>query len=322
MPIDTFFANNPLVFHIIIVLASLLIIVKSADYLVLGITDYAKKLGLSDYIVGMIVIALAASVPELVSSIMGIAAAESGIIFGTILGSNISGICLVLGIFALIGRKINLKSKVLDKVKNVTFIFSLVPFLLVIDNKLSRLDGVILVVLYFIFVGILWKKEGELGTLKDQIKLKKIYKDALLFLLALGAILLCARWLVFSSIETSSLLGLTPYYISLVVIGIGASIPDLTVGIRAILAGHLDVGIGDSLGSMLIKSLLFLGAIAIIKPLTISFNLILVAIIFSIIIRAFVYYFIKKGSMNWKHGIFFILLYIAFIIIESLRRGV
>jgi len=321
MSIASLIAQHQLAFHIIIVLACLGIIVKSADYLVLGITKYSGKLGLSDYITGMIVVAMAASVPELVSSIMGIIENESGVVFGTIIGSNIAGISLALGIFALVGRKINLKSKVLEKTEMIIFIFSIIPFLLVADNVLSRIDGLILVLLYIAFTAVLWKREGELGRVKKDVKLERVYKDALLFISALAAILLSSRFMVFSAIEASSLMGISPYFVSLIVIGIGATIPDLTVGIRAVLQGHKDVGIGDALGSMVIKSLLFLGVLAMIKPLTIDFNILLIAIVFSVIIRGIAFYFTEKGIMTWKHGLFMILMYIAFVIVESLRGG-
>ena len=319
--ITNWMVKNPLYFHIFIIAMSLAIIVKVADYLVEGVTSYSKKLGLSDYITGMIVVALAASVPELVSSITGLFAGEPGIIFGTILGSNIAGMAIGLGVLALIGKKIVLKSKVLAKTEMMIFFFSMVPFLLLADNKVSRIDGLILVLLYVSFVIMLWMKEGEMGGIKKQVKLTNLYKDGLLFILALTAILLSARWLVFSAIEASSLLGISPYYVSLVVIGIGATIPDLTVGIRALLKGHKDVGIGDFIGSTLIKSLLFLGILALIKPLEINFTIILTAVVFSVIIRGVVFYFIEEGSMYWKHGLILLLIYIAFIVIESLKRG-
>lgn len=318
--ISNFIVQNPLAFHSMVILASLAIIVKAADYLVTGITHYSEKLGLSDYIVGMLIVGLTASTPELVSSIMGMTAQEPGVIFGTILGSNISGVALVLAVFALVGRKINLKSKVLKKTEMIIFIFSIVPFLLLVDGTLSRIDGIILVLLYISFTVVLWIKEGELGSIKKQIKLKNIYKDALLFILALAAMLLSARWLVFSSISASNLLNIKPYYVSLIVLGIGATIPDITVGIRALLKGHQDVGIGDSLGSMLTKILLFLGVAAIIQPLAIEFSMLLVAVVFTVIIMGVTFYFTEKGSMNWKHGLLMLLLYIGFIIVELMGK--
>lgn len=319
--IEQFAANYPLAFHAVIILASLAIIVKAADYLIRGITDYSEDLGLSGYITGMIVVALAASIPELVSSIMGVVAEDPGIVFGTIIGSCVSGLALGLAVLAMVGRKINLKSKVLKKTEMMVFILLIIPFLLVADGVLSRIDGAILVLLYFAFTVILWKKEGELGSLKKEVKLKRIYKDALLFILALAAILLSSRWLVFSSIEASKIIGVSTYYISLIVIGIGATIPDITVGIRSIFRGNSDIGIGDVLGSELIKLLLFLGVIALIRPLSIDFSILLTAIVFIVISLGVTFYYTEKGRMNWKNGLLLLLLYFAFIIIELLKKG-
>ena len=312
--------SNPLYFHLFIVVASLAIIVKAADYLVEGVTHYSEKLGLSDYITGMIVVALAASVPELVSSLTGLFAAEPGIIFGTIIGSNLAGLTIGIGILALVGRKIDLKSKVLTQTEMVVFFFSMVPFILLADGGLNRIDGAVMVLLYLSFVAMLWKKEGEMGTIKKSVKLKRLYLDGLLFTLALAAIIMSARWMIFSAIEASNIMGISTYYVSLIVIGIGSTIPDLTVSIRAILKGHSDVGLGDTLGSTLTKSLLFLGVFALIKPLTIDFTMVLTAIVFSVISMGIVFYYTEIGSMAWKGGLIMLGIFTAFLIIELMIR--
>jgi len=95
--------SNPVGFHIIIVILSFAILVKAADMLVFGIDGYAKRLGMSDFLVGLLIVSVTASVPEFVSSLMGMFAGDQAIIFGTILGSNIAGITLGLGVLALVG---------------------------------------------------------------------------------------------------------------------------------------------------------------------------------------------------------------------------
>ena len=87
--ISLFAANYPFWFHLILIAASIVIMLKAADLLVFGITDYARKLGFSDYLIGLIIVSFGASIPELVSSAMGIAAGEATIIFGTILGFSV-----------------------------------------------------------------------------------------------------------------------------------------------------------------------------------------------------------------------------------------
>jgi uncharacterized membrane protein YphA (DoxX/SURF4 family) len=74
------------------------------------------------------------------------------------------------------------------------------PFLLILDGVLSRIDAVILVVIYLAYLVMVWRKEGQLGKMKKDVKLKRIYVDGIIFIIALSALLLSARWLVFSSI--------------------------------------------------------------------------------------------------------------------------
>ena len=91
---------TPLVFNLIIIVASFIILVKASDLTVFGITNYAKKLGMSDYLIGLVIVSITASIPELVASFTGAVINSSGIVFGTILGSNIAGFTIILGILA------------------------------------------------------------------------------------------------------------------------------------------------------------------------------------------------------------------------------
>ena len=316
MTILNFIASNPLVFHILIILASLAILVKASDMALFGIINYAKKLGLSDYLIGLIIISLGASMPELVASIMGLVAGDSGIIFGTILGSNITSITLVIGVFAIVGKKLALNPKVLEKTELITLSTVILPFILIIDGVLSRIDAVILIALYLGYLVYVWRKEGQLGKIKKDVKIERLYLDGIIFILALLAILLSARWLVFSSIEIASMLNISSYIIALVVIGIGASLPDLMVGLRALSSGHKEIGIGNSLGSVVVQSLLFLGILAMIRPIEISFISIIVAEITLVISLIFILYLTIKRAINWKHGLILIGGYVIFIIIS------
>ena len=317
MAILNLISNNPLIFHIAVIIASLIILVKAADLAVYGITRYARKLGLSDYLIGLIVVSLAASLPELVSALNGELMGDSGIVFGTILGSNIAGLSLVIGLLALVGKKVKVGCGILKKTKTDIFLLTILPFVLLIDSKLSRFDGALLITAYFIWLALLWKREGEFGKIKKDVKFKHLFRDGLIFVGCLIAILLLARWLVFSLINVASLLNISSYLIALVVIGIGSSIPDLTVGIRSVLRHHQDVGVGDVLGSLIMKSCLFLGIFALINPLVISWSLILVSFIFTILSVSLVLKFTCQETIDRKQGLILILLYVVFIIAQT-----
>jgi len=283
----------PLVFHSIIALASLIIVAKSADLVVYGISHYAKKLGVSDYLIGFLVISIGTAIPELTASITGTLIGQGSIVLGTVLGANLFEIPL-LGILLLIAKKIKIKQNVGMNAPIVTLFIIILPLLLIIDGLLSKTDGIILLIAFLIYIARLWRGEGQLGKMKKNIELKNVWKDALIFSLALAALLLSARFLVFSSISISEILKISPYMIGLIVIGIGASAPELTIQIRSILKHHKDIAFGNVLGSLVANSALVLGIAAIIRPVLIEPSIIFVTSIF--LIMGVLYVLILMGK--------------------------
>lgn len=315
------FLKDPYFFNIAVVIASLYILFKAADLLVFGISDYAKKFGLSDYLIGLIVVAMAASMPEIIASVMGITMQESGVLFGAILGANMVHTALSLGVLTIVGKKMNVECKILDKALFPLWVMLMMPFLLVADGQLSRPDGIILVGIFLLYLIILWKQEGTLGKLKKKVQIGKIWRDAFIFLGCLAALLLAGKWLVVGAVNLGNLFHLTPFFISLTIIGIGTTIPDFAVELRALFRKHEAIGIGDMLGSLIIELTLYFGIVAIIHPLTIDINEILLTGLFLMTSISLMLYFIKKKTMNWKNGLLLLALYAAFFIIELVKSS-
>ncbi|MBI5398484.1 sodium:calcium antiporter [Candidatus Woesearchaeota archaeon] len=304
----------PLPSYLLIVAASLVIMLKSADLAVSGISDYAKRLGVSDYLIGTVVIAIASSMPELMSSVTGQEAGESGIVFGTILGSNIVELTLVLGAIAFAGKKIRFESKVIEQTEYHVVVLAMLPFILMIDGVISRIDGLILVSAYFGYLFILWRKEGEAGRMKKDVKYNTLRRDILIFLGCTAALILSSRWLVFSSIGIAQIMNVSPFLVALVVIGITASLPDISVGVRSALSGHQDLGIGNIIGSNFTKALFFLGVLALIEPLRFPFQSIILLALFTLACTALVIWFMKKKLLTWKNGVLLYAVYILFLV--------
>lgn len=309
--------NNlpPLVFHSIVALASLIIVAKSADMVVYSISNYAKKLGVSDYLIGFLVISIGTAIPELTASITGTLISQGPIVYGTVLGSNLFKIPL-LGLILLIVKKIKIKQNIGMNAPIVTLFIIIFPILLSIDGILSRIDGAFLLIAFLIYIARLWRGEGELGKIKEKVELKNVWKDALIFSLALAALLLSARFLVFSSVSISETVNISPYIIGLIVIGIGASTPETTVQIRSIIKHHKDIAFGNVLGSLVANSALVLGIAAIIKPIYINPLIILITSIFMFIGTLYILIIMGKEKVNWKHGLILISFYILFLLAE------
>jgi len=313
-------SQYPFLSNIIILALSFAIVIKASDLIIFGISNYAKKFGISDYLVGFLVVAFGMSLPEFMSSITGAIARDSGIIFGTILGSNIITLTLMLGIMTIAGHKINMESRLLRETGKYMIPLAVFPFLLFIDKYLSRTDGIILIFVFFIYIALLWQREGTFGKLKKDVKFRIFWKDTAIFIGSLAALLLSSRFLVFSSINIAHELKLSSYIVALTVIGIGSSIPDLMVQIKAIRTGHTHVGFGNVLGSTITKILLLLGIVALIYPVQLQISKLLIAMLFYIISIVVVLIFIRSREMDYRHGIILLVIYALFMALQVLSE--
>ena len=311
-----FILQHPILFNLFVIIASVYILFKAADLIVYGISDYAKQLGLSDYIVGFVVVAMAASMPEVVSSLMGLFMGDPGVMFGSILGTTMLHACLVVGVLALVAKKLPIEAKLIEKAKLPFWFAMMLPLLLIGDGSLSRPDGILLLAAFFAYLGYLWKREGTLGKLKKDVKLKNIWRDCFIFLGALVALLLAGRWLVFSAVTIAKEVGIPTYFISLTVVAVATAFPDFVVGIRSVAKGKAAIGIGDLLGSLPIQLLLYFGLVGVINPLTIPLKTVTNVMIFLAIGLTALVYSIKLKTITWRYGLLFIGIYAAFIAVE------
>jgi len=315
--LENFVAQNPFLFYAFVAAASLFILAKAADMLVYGISNYARKLGISDYLIGFLVVSIGTSLPELVASVNGALMRQGEIVFGTIIGSNLFKIPL-LGIIIFIAGRIRTDVNSIGTSPVMTFLLGILPILLVIDGKLSRLDGAILLAAFLVYIINLWKAEGELGKIKKGVTLKYISKESFIFLGALVALLLSARYLVFSSSEISKILNVHPFIIGLVILGIGASAPELMVQVRSVFKHHKDIAIGNVMGSIITNSTLVLGIVALVRPVTIQFRDITFTSIVMGIGILYILISIMRAPLSRKQGILLISLYIISIVVETI----
>lgn len=310
------FLAHPLIFNPLVILASLVLLYLSADYLVDGISSYAKKLGLSDAIIGTVVVAMAASAPEIISSVSGFLAGSESIGYGAILGANMVHAGFALGLVALLGKKIELEPSLFTKERASIWAALMLPFILALDGQLSRPDGAILIIAFVIYLLNLWRLEGTFGKLKKNVPLKTIWRDAFVFLGCLAALLLAGKYLVFSSVQIADYFSIPAYFVALTIIGIGTTIPDIAVELRSITKKHASIGLGDLLGSLIIELLLFFGIMAVISPITVPLAQAANALIFLAASITLVMFWMKRKELTWKHGLVFLSIYFIFLATE------
>jgi len=307
---------SSLVFNVIVILVSLFIILKASDLVVYGVAGYAKELGLSKYLAGLVIVSIAASMPEIISSLSGLMIGKGEMMVGAILGNNMVHMALLVGVMALVGKKMKFECGLLGKSKFLIFIVLLLPLVLLLDGRLGRLDGVMLILVYVVYMGFLWRKEKTLGKLKKKVEFKHIWRYGLIFLGSLLAMLMAGRWLVLGAVDIASDLGIPTFFIALTVIGIGSAIDDFAIGIRSVLRGKQEIGIGDAIGSILNELVLFFGVVALISPIEIDLSMTWSSLLFLAISISLVMFFLRQKVMTWKDGLLMVGIYAAFIAVE------
>ena len=314
-----------LIVNLLIFALACIVLVTSGTLLVKTLTKIAAFLKLSEFVVGFIIMAFATSLPELFVGITSALAKNPALSLGNIIGANIIDLTLVVGIVILIGRGIKIESrKTKTDALYMVFIAALPMVLMLIGSSLSRLDGVILLIAFALYARRilkqrrLFKKEVE-----DGIKRPEIIITTVLFIFSLALLFLSARFVVEYATLLSVDLALPPIIVGLFIISIGTTLPELTFGIRAVLAGHSQMALGDLIGAVVVNSTFVLGIVSIICPITANMLLFSVSAIFMVVVAFLFATFVESGNKLYiKEGISLIMLYIFFVIIEFYIKAI
>lgn len=304
-------------------IASFFFLVRSGALLVSTLTGLARFFGLSEYVVAFILMGFATSISELFVGISSAVSGVPGLSLGNVLGANLLNITVVIGAAAFLGGGIEVESKISRQNFWLIFILSLFPFLLGFDGVISRADGVILIVSFFIYI---WHIIGEREYFTKILNkspfglagLKTAFHD--LFWFAAGAtILLLSSWaLVWSGKQIAEGISFGLFSFGVVFVALGTTLPEIVFGIRSVLRRHGSLAIGNSLGSVAFNAAFIVGLVSIIQPIIIT-NLEQFFFVIGAFVVAFIFFnlFVYRGSdISRKEGVVLIAVYLIFFILE------
>lgn len=308
--------------QIFILLAGLLMILFGANWLVDGSSSIAKRFGISEFVIGLTIVGIGTSTPEMVVSFLSSIQGKADMAIGNIVGSNIFNTMMILGVTALISP-LTITAGNLKKDIPLNIIVTVILIILGMNltifghgaDQLSRIDGAILL---GIFAWYLWSSfkedtpdaEGEEGI--------KEYSNAISILLViagLASLIIGGRLFVNSATELAKMFGVSDKFIAITIMAAGTSMPELATCAVAALKGRGQLALGNILGSNISNILLILGGSALINPLSFSgmtyvdLGAVLISAIF---ILASAYLF-KKKSLDRFEGIILILMEVAYM---------
>lgn len=259
-------------------IVGLVLLVWSADKLVFGSAALARNIGISPLVIGMTILAMGSSAPEMMVSATAALDGKTDTAVGNVLGSNIANIALILGITALI-KPLSISSTVIRRELPLMIAVTLLAGALLWDNHLGFYEGILLFVLFAAFILAMLKisrseqKNGDTLLEEHESEIPEgVSNGKAVMWVAIGLILLplAASLLVDNSVIIAKYFGMSDLVIGLTIIAIGTSLPELAASLAGVLKGEDDMAVGNIIGSNVFNILAVMGLPGILNPSVLS----------------------------------------------------
>lgn len=302
----------------ILLILGFVFLVRGADLFVDGSSSIAKHLKIPSVIVGLTIVAMGTSAPEASVSITAAIAGNSDISLGNIVGSNIFNFLVVIGVSAIICPVISHKD-ILKRDLWWNLGLTGLLLLLILDNKIGRIDGLILLFDMGLYLFIVIKNALKNRTIETEEKLLSVPKSIVYMAIGLTAIICGGNFVVDNASIIAKSLGLSETLIGLTIVAVGTSLPELVTSITAARKHESGIALGNAVGSNIFNILFILGASSALTPINVAPELFIDTIILIIVsILIFLFAFTKKIT-NRLEGVVCVLLYIAYTAYIILR---
>lgn len=304
----------------ILIIIGVILLIFSGDWLVKAGSDLASHFKIPPFIIGVTVISFGTSAPELFVSVNAALSGLPDVAIGNVVGSNIANIGLVLAISAMI-IAIPIQWSTIKLDFPVLIISALLFTLFASDLYISRIEGAILVSVMLIYLLVIIKTVRKNKSKDIYPETKTRFKPSVSLLIiaaSCGGLLLGSQFLVDGSVNVAKSFDVSERIISLTVIAIGTSLPELTTSIIAAFKRNLDIAAGNVIGSNIFNTLVILGSSAIVSPLKVNPSVMRLDIWFMFgfaVLLGFFFFPLKHPRISGWEGLFFLLAYIAYYVV-------
>lgn len=313
--------------NIIFIIIGFVLLIKGADLLVVGASKIAKKFNIPEIIIGLTVVAIGTSLPELVVSTTSALTGHADMALGNVVGSNIANLFLILGVCSII-RPLKFKKETIFFENPFVIIITGLLFFLCLNNggtQITRLEGGILLLLCIIFIlyNIIMAKRGTKPEDGEEIQQDPeepgkidMYKSILFIVLGILGLKYGGDFVVDNAVVIAQAIGISEKLISLTIVAISTSLPELITSVTATKKGETDLAIGNIVGSQTFNILLILGTTSLLSPIAYapSYNKDLLLLLAGSIVFALYPFIGEKNKMTRENGILFTIVYVVYMI--------
>lgn len=314
-----------MIINVLLLIVGLVLILGGANYLTDGAASIARRFGLSDLMVGLTIVALGTSAPELTISIVSAVQGNPGMAIGNVVGSNIFNTLLIIGVVAL-ARPIKIEKGIMVNEIPMTILASAAIFAMGISPwiddtpaQISRVDGIILLLFLCIFMRYIFAqaKAEKSKEDKDAKSKKEMNLWLAIFMVSggLAALVYGGDLFVDKASAIASSLGVSDAVIGLTIVAVGTSLPELATSLTAAIKGNTGIAVGNVIGSNIFNIFLVLGTVAAIRPLPFAgvSTLDMEVLLGSALIFWFFGWFFKTRTITRTEGGIMAVCYIAYI---------
>lgn len=313
-------------FAVLLFISSCFVLAWLSSRLIKSLVSVAKYLRWREFIIAFFVMAFAASLPNLFVDLNAVFQGIPQLAFGDIVGGNLIDLTLVMAIAIFFSKgAISTKSEMVQKSAVFTAIIAILPLLLVLDGKINRIDGVILILVFIFYCFWLFsrkdrftKKYADHNSRQPVKDFKSFLLNFLKIIIFLALLLAASQTVIISAKFFSDKLGISLALVGILIVSLGNCFPEIFFSIIAARKEENWLVLGDLMGSVIVCSTLVLGIVAIVAPFEITdFSPFLIARTFLIVGSIVALLFIKSGrKVTKKEGMILLFVYIAFLLVE------
>lgn len=318
-----------MIINILLIILGFFLLIKGADILVDGSSNIAKKFHIPEIVIGLTIVAIGTSMPELMVSLNASIKGLSDISVGNVIGSNLANLLLILGVTSIIKPLVfKRETKLIESPFTlfITILFVIFANYAIFGdiNVISRGEGIVLLllcVLFIIYNLIMAKKGNEFDREKVKINKKEenkinILKSLIMIIIGIIGLKFGGDFVVENVRELAISFGISEKLVSLTIVAFSTSLPELITSITATKKGEEDMAIGNIIGSQILNILLIIGVSSVISPITysISYNMDLYILIGASILFVLYPFIGKKDTMTRYNGILFVIIYVIYMV--------
>ncbi len=293
-----------MILDFIYIIVGVTLVLLGADRLTDGASALARRFGVPEMVIGLTIVACGTSMPEFFVSLMSALNGTSDMAVGNVLGSNIMNTMLIVGCAAMVAPMVISPSTVR---KDIPFAIgaSVLLLLLCIDSAISRLDGIILLVGFALFMAYtLWQAKGNKTEDAGSVKQQNPWLSVAYIVLGLAGLVFGSNLFVDSASNVATALGVSQSVIGLTIVAGGTSLPELATSVVAARKGQSAIAIGNVIGSNVFNILLILGATAAITPLQLEgITLVDMGVMLGSIFLVWLFSFTRYTVERWEGSV-------------------